>query len=112
MTATEHSGAASSKTEAPSSRNLVRHCPKCGSVRVHRSRRHGPIEKLLTGLGGTICRCHDCCARQAWFGLSPIPIGNRDPQAPAWAGIAMFGSGCAGLALVWWVVTHFAERSF
>jgi hypothetical protein len=102
----------SENSENISSDNLVRHCPKCGSIRVHRSRRRGPIEKLLAAMGGAICRCHDCCARQAWFGVSPIPIGNRDPQAPPWAGIVMIGSGCAGLVLVWWVVTRFAERSF
>src|SRR5258708_24414106 len=47
----------------------VRHCPKCGSVRVHRSRRRGPLERVLASLGAAICRCHDCCGRQAWFGL-------------------------------------------
>jgi hypothetical protein len=92
--------------------NLVRHCPKCGSIRVHQSRRRGPVEQLLAGLGAAICRCHDCCARQAWFGVSPIPIGNTDPEAPPWAGIVMVGSGCAaGLLLVWWVVTRLTELS-
>jgi len=42
--------------------NLVRHCPKCGSVRVRRSRRRGPLEGLLASMGGEICRCHDCCS--------------------------------------------------
>ena len=105
MTVAEHS-------ETMSSDNLVRHCPKCGSIRVHRSRRRGPIDRLLATMGGAICRCHDCWARQAWFGLSPIPIGNRDPEAPLWAGMVMIGAGCAGLGLVWWVVTRIAERSF
>jgi hypothetical protein len=96
-------------TASEDSENLVRHCPKCGSIRVHHSRRRGPIERVLAALGGAICRCHDCCARQAWFGFSPVPIGNKDPESPAWAGIAMIGSGCAaGFALVWWVVTRFA----
>lgn len=102
----------SENLEQMNSDKSVRHCPRCGSIRVHRSRRRGPLEQLLATMGGAICRCHDCCARQAWFGASPIPIGNRDPQAPPWAGIAIFGSGCAGLVLVWWVVTRFAERSF
>jgi hypothetical protein len=88
--------------------NPVRHCPKCGSIRVHRSRRHGPIENLLTALGGTICRCHDCCVRKVWFGLAPLPIGNWDPEAPRWGGLAVFGSSCAALGLVWWAVTRFA----
>lgn len=92
--------------------NIVRHCPKCGSIRVHPSRRQGPVENLLATLGGTICRCHDCCARRVWFGLAALPIGNRDPETPPWTGIAMFGSSCAALALVWWVVTRIAGSSF
>jgi len=91
--------------------NLVRHCPKCGSVRVRRSRRRGPLEGLLASMGGEICRCHDCCSRKAWFGVSPFPIGNRDPEAPPWAGVLMIGSGGAVLALVWWVIARFAQRS-
>jgi hypothetical protein len=99
-------------TASENPENLVRHCPKCGSVRVHQSRRRGPIDRVLAALGGAICRCHDCCARQAWFGFSPVPIGNKDPEAPAWAGIALIGSACAGFALVWWVVTRLTERIF
>jgi predicted RNA-binding Zn-ribbon protein involved in translation (DUF1610 family) len=85
------------------SENLVRHCPKCGSVRVHRSRRRGPVERLLTWFGANICRCHDCRARQAWFGLSPVPVGNADPEAPSWIGLAMLCSACLGATgiLVW-----------
>jgi len=32
--------------------NLLQHCPKCGSVCVHRSRRKGFFEALLVSLGG------------------------------------------------------------
>ena len=96
-------------TEATS---IVRHCPKCGSIRVHRSRRRGPIERLLSALGGDICRCHDCRARQAWFGVSPFPIGNTDPAASPWTSIAVFLSGfTVCLVLLWWMVTRFTELS-
>jgi hypothetical protein len=88
--------------------NRVRHCPKCGSVRVHRSRRKGCFEGLLVALGGEIRRCHDCCCRKAWFGGSPIPIGNRDPEAPAWARLLAVGSGAAAVAVVWWVIDRLA----
>jgi hypothetical protein len=92
------------------SENIVRHCPKCGSVRVHRSRRRGPVEQLIACMGGEICRCHDCCGRQAWFGPSPWPIGNTDPEVSPWAGIALFVSGCAGcLGLVWWIVVRYTH---
>ena len=91
--------------------NCVRHCPKCGSVRVHQSRRKGFVERLLVSLGGEICRCHDCCCRKAWFGGSPIPIGNRDPEAPAWARLLVVGSGAAVGAVVWWVIDRLAGKS-
>jgi hypothetical protein len=91
--------------------NLVRHCPKCGSVRVHRSRRRGPLERVIAGLGAEICRCHDCCLRRAWFGVSPVPIGNRDPEGSPWTAFLMVGSGGAVLVFVLWTVTHFMERS-
>jgi hypothetical protein len=91
--------------------NCVRHCPKCGSVRVRDSRRKGFFEGLLVSLGGEICRCHDCCCRQAWFGGSPIPIGNRDPEAPAWARLLVVGSGGAVVAVVWWVIDRLAGKS-
>jgi predicted RNA-binding Zn-ribbon protein involved in translation (DUF1610 family) len=92
--------------------NVVRHCPKCGSVRVHHSRRRGPIERLLSWFGGEICRCHDCRARQAWFGISPIPIGNTDPAANPWTTILVFVSGfVACVVLAWWVITRFTELS-
>jgi len=92
--------------------NCVRHCPKCGSVRVHHSRRKGFVERLLVSLGGEICRCHDCCCRKAWFGGSPIPIGNRDPEAPAWGRLLVVGSGAVVVAVVvavvWWVIDRLA----
>ena len=91
--------------------NSVRHCPKCGSVRVHRSRRRGPIEPLIAWMGAEICRCHDCCARKAWFGVSPIPIGNRDPEGSPWSGILLIGMGGALLVLIFWAIARFAERS-
>ena len=89
--------------------NRVRHCPKCGSVRVHRSRRRGPLDGLIVGLGAEICRCHDCCLRRAWFGVSPIPIGNRDPEASPWAGLLTIGSGGVVLFVLLWALIRFIE---
>jgi hypothetical protein len=92
--------------------NGTRHCPKCGSVRVRQSRRRGPIERLLSWLGGEIRRCHDCRARRAWFGISPIPIGNVDPQTSPWTNIFVCVSGfVACVVLAWWVITRFTELS-
>ena len=89
------------------SEGRVRHCPKCGSVRVHRSRCRGPIERVLESLGGSIRRCHDCCGRQAWFGFSPVPIGNRDPNANPVVSLAMlFTCVAASVVFLWWMFTR------
>ena len=85
----------------------VRHCPKCGSIRVHRSRRRGPLERVLAALGASICRCHDCCGRQAWFGLSPVPIGNRDPNTNPVLSLAVLLTGAAAsVGFLWWIFTR------
>jgi hypothetical protein len=91
--------------------NPVRHCPKCGSMRLRRSRRRGPLEGLIAGLGAEICRCHDCSLRRAWFGISPLPIGNRDPEGSPWAGLLTIGSGGIVLALILWAIVGLIERS-
>jgi predicted RNA-binding Zn-ribbon protein involved in translation (DUF1610 family) len=94
----------------PSSEHYVRHCPKCGSMRVHRSRRRGPVERLLAAFGASICRCHDCRARQAWFGISPIPIGNADPDAVPWLATAFVVSGVfVSLVIVWLFIERFGQ---
>ena len=85
----------------------VRHCPKCGSIRVHRSRRRGPFEHVLTWFGAAICRCHDCCGRQAWFGVSPLPIGNRDPNINPVLSFAVLVVGLLGsVGVLYWMLTH------
>jgi hypothetical protein len=91
------------------SENPVRHCPKCGSVRVRGSRRRGPLEAVIASLGGEICRCHDCCSRKAWFGVSPFPLGNRDPEGSPWVGIVMIGFVGAVFVAVVWITARFAR---
>jgi hypothetical protein len=38
-------------------------CPKCGSARVHHSRRRGTLEHLLALVGARVQRCHACRVR-------------------------------------------------
>ena len=62
---------------------------------------------MIAALGGAICRCHDCRSRQAWFGMSPVPIGNVDPEANPWAALVLLA--CAvlvSLAVVWFLITR------
>jgi hypothetical protein len=49
-------------------------CLQCRSVRVHRSRRRHPAERVLTFLGGSLRRCHDCNSRYVRFGGSLVRL--------------------------------------
>jgi hypothetical protein len=61
---------------------------------------------ILAWFGAAICRCHDCCGRQAWFGFSPVPIGNRDPKANPVVSLAVLLTGVgASAVLLWWMFT-------
>ena len=83
-----------------------RHCPKCASERIHRSRRRGLLEHLLSLAGGEIRRCHDCRARRCWFGSARLTLPESDTPGRG-AGIVVLCSGfifC--LALVWWMITR------
>ncbi len=91
---------------------LVRHCPKCGSVRVHRSRRKGMLDAGLDALGADILRCHDCRARQAWFGLTPLRLRGAQGDGPALTGIILFATGSvACVLLIWWMISRFTDLS-
>jgi hypothetical protein len=62
---------------------------------------------VLASLGAAICRCHDCCGRQAWFGVSPVPIGNRDPHSnPVVSLVALMAGVGLSAAFLWWMFTH------
>lgn len=86
-----------------------RHCPKCGSNRLHRSRRRGLIDGALSRLGGEIRRCHDCGSRRCWFGVDALPLARAGvPEGVRAGGFALCTGVLACLALVWWTVTRFA----
>lgn len=87
----------------------TRHCPKCGSARVHRSHRRGGLEFALTILGAKIRRCHDCRLRQAWFRYASIPLG-RSENAAHWLAQVLIAAGGILLCLifVWWVIQRSA----
>ena len=49
------------------------HCSRCGSARLHRSRRRSPIEFGIALTGWSLKRCHDCKARYLQFGRVLVP---------------------------------------
>jgi len=91
------------------SEHTVRHCPKCGSIRVHRSRRRGIWDHFVASFGGEVCRCHDCRLRQAWFGTFPVRLSDS-----AWpvGGLSFYATGALGcVLLVWWVIFRYSGLS-
>lgn len=61
---------------------VVRACPKCGSVNVHRSRRRHFPEHLLALVLLRPYRCFDCKTRYfGWrFGKSMAPPDAKHPR--------------------------------
>jgi hypothetical protein len=93
---------------APSAqlRSLVR-CPKCGSSRVHRSRRRATVDHVLARLGAHIRRCHDCRTRQAWFGVHPVPLSDANSALARLTGLGLIAGGLlACLVGVWWMISR------
>jgi hypothetical protein len=83
----------------------VFNCPKCGSARVHRSRRHSILDHVLAGLGAQLRRCHDCRCRYAWFGYYPIPAA--DSAGAKLAARSLLAGGATGCLLaLWWVIAR------
>jgi hypothetical protein len=88
---------------------LPRNCPKCGSSRVHRSRRRGMLDGLLSHIGGEIRRCHDCRSRRCWFGTAALPLARDGVHEETRTGSLVLGTAfLVCLALVWWTVRRFA----
>lgn len=91
---------------------LARRCLRCGSLRVQRSRRRGPLEQIAVPLGGAVCRCHDCRTRQVYFGSISWQLRDRDPETPAWAGVLLYCSTLGACVwLIWWMVRNYTGIS-
>jgi hypothetical protein len=94
------------------SRAAQRHCPRCGSARVHRSRRHGVLDRVLRCLGARVRRCHDCRSRQAWFRWVAIPLDDGHTQSSLLTHVALVGSGfLICMLFLWWVLQRFSAMS-
>jgi hypothetical protein len=53
-------------------------CPKCNSERVRRSHRKGGLERILSFLGLSARRCHDCNVRFLMIGKSMLYRSDVD----------------------------------
>jgi len=92
-------------TSQPPRQRVAIHCPKCGSARVHRSRRHSILDHVLSRLGAQLRRCHDCGCRRAWFGFYPLPVGEAARAKLAERTLLAAGA-TAGLLALWWVLSR------
>lgn len=83
---------------------------QCGSVRVHRSHRHAPAERVLVFLGAEIRRCHQCNARQVRIAGGTLRLRGREQTSRGSRTRLILVSGfLICLFLVWWMITRFAE---
>jgi len=84
-----------------------RPCPRCGSTRVHRSRRRGVIEHVFGLAGLTIRRCHACGLRFTRLGDSvilPEDVGRVLRR------LGQLALAVAGASLVLGLMVWFAAR--
>jgi predicted RNA-binding Zn-ribbon protein involved in translation (DUF1610 family) len=87
-----------------------KHCPACGSARVHRSHRRGGFERMLCSIGVEIRRCHDCRSRQAWLRSARLSLPTEGVASKRLTSIALLGSTFAVcLLFIWWMISRFTE---
>jgi ribosomal protein L37AE/L43A len=91
-------------------------CPKCGSQRLRRSRRTGPIERLRELFGFYPYRCHECLSRsflRTSSGLLELarskskkrPEERRRARERTRREILLWGSGILGfLAILYYLI--------
>jgi hypothetical protein len=79
------------------------HCPNCGALSVHRSRRKGITEHLLAVVGARLQRCHACNARFARLFNSAIYIedARRALLRVGFLVLLLAGAAVVGLAMLW-----------
>lgn len=87
---------------------MNRHCPKCASSRVYRSHRRGLVERVVSNLGGTILRCHDCRSRRSWFGSTSIPLSDTEVPGRRAAVIVLASGFLLCVSFVWWIIARFS----
>jgi hypothetical protein len=85
-------------------------CPNCRSSRVHRSHRRKGFDRMLCAIGGQIQRCHDCRARQAWFGSAGFLLPTTGVTGGRLTSLVLLGSTSLVFFLfIWWMISRFTE---
>jgi hypothetical protein len=79
------------------------HCLKCGSPRVHRSRRRSPMEFAIALAGWRMRRCHDCNTRFLQFGHSRVKASSLKwvGKGLLIAALAVAAVGAVIAAILW-----------
>ncbi|MGA3097180.1 MAG: hypothetical protein ABSF25_12040 [Bryobacteraceae bacterium] len=72
-------------------------CSSCGSPRVHRSHRRGPVERIAVLCGGSMVRCHGCNVRFVRFGKT---LSRADHFRKVWRRLAVVLGVLVGATLV------------
>ena len=79
-------------------------CPKCGSIRVHRTHRRGLAERLLCLAGARVKTCHQCGLRfLRYHGLSlPMADTLRFFRRLSFLMVAIIGVVLVLVAIAWY----------
>jgi hypothetical protein len=65
---------------------------------------------VLCAIGGEVRRCHDCRARQIWFGSAAVRLPGDDAAAGRLTSVAVGGSAFVVCFLfIWWMISRFTE---
>lgn len=80
-------------------------CPACGSLKTHRSRRRGFLDRMVAYIGGKIRRCDVCSTRFVRFGTSTVLASdlrqaNHRVVAAALKAVIFLAGICAGLGVI------------
>jgi hypothetical protein len=79
-------------------------CPRCGSNRVHRSRRRDLAEKILAPAGARPRRCHGCDSRFVQIGALLIRVAEfRRAVRRATLGAGVLLAAVLVLAAILWI---------
>jgi hypothetical protein len=65
---------------------------------------------MMCAIGGEIRRCHDCRARQAWFGSSCFLLPTKGVTRGRLTSAALLGSTfLVCFVFIWWMISRFTE---